>query len=342
MSETGNEVNPRRTAAWLELKDAGMSQKKIGMLLGLSQSTVNRALQIAEGLRDGPYTADMNQGIDGYIVRRDAERAELKRDQQKKAERAAAEEARREKAAARERLRAWVDDELTLSEQDSILGRYRLNQRSRGEPRTPVDELDELVRHLKGLEEPPSPQVQKERAPVGQRKSVVVRPAAGPVAATSAATPNAEPSRQTTSSPVQRNAEPPPQPLSPLVRSKRQVSSHSTNSPNWVDVGKVALVGGVVLAALMAMVGMVNLASNDTVKEVWSVVTDDAPYWGPILGLLSFPYMLLPVGKDDPAAGTLWTMKILMLPVLAVSGFCVLSWLYKANGVDVIKFVSEL
>ena len=342
MSEPSAERDRMRTAAWLELKDAGMSQKKIGMLLGISQSTVNRALQIAEGLRDGPYTANMNQGIDGYIVRRDEQKAALKRGQQEKAERDAAEKARREKAAARERLRAWVDDELTLSEQDSILGRYRLNQRSRGEPRTPVDELDELVRHLKGLEEPPSPQVQKERAPVGQRKSVVVRPAAGPVAATSAATPNAEPSRQTTSSPVQRNAEPPPQLLSPLVRSNRQVSSHSTNSPTGIDVGKVALVVVVVLAALMAMVGMVIFASNGIVKEVWSVVTADAPYWGPILGLLSGPYMLLPVGKDDPAAGTLWTMKILMLPVLAVSGFCVLSWLYKANGVDVIKFVSEL
>ena len=308
MSDPESELNRRRTAAWLELKDSSMKQKEISTLVGVSQSSVSRAIGISEGRRDGPYTDEMNEAIDRYIIVRDEQKAEIKRIQQAAAERAAAAKARREKKAERERLRAWVDDELDLDEQDSILRRYRLNQRPR-EPLTPDEELDVLVRHLKQPQQPPSPPVQR----------------------------NAKPSRQTTSSPVQRNAEPPPQPLSPLVRSKRQVSSHSTNSPNWIDVGKVALVGGVVLAALMAMVGMVILASNDTVKEVWSVVTDDAPYWGPILGLLSFPYMLLPVGKDDPAAGTLRTMKILMFLTFVTVIMIVFSWLYNFNGVDLVS-----
>ena len=303
MSETGNELNLRRTATWLELKDSGMSQDDVGKLLGgLSQSTVNRAIGIAEGQRDGPYTDYMNRAINGYIIVRDEQKAEIKRIQQAAAERAAATTARREKKAARERLRAWVDDELDLDEQDSILRRYRLNQKPR-EPLTPDEELDMLVRHLK---QPPSPPVQR----------------------------NTQPPRQTTSLPVRRNVSPPQQSPSLLVGPTRQVSSHSTKT---IDVGTVALASGVVLAVLMIVMGVVILASTDTVRELWSGVNDSSPYWGPLLGLLSGLYMRLPVGKDEPAAGTLWTMKILMFPTFVVSGLIVFSWLYNFNGVDLVS-----
>ena len=287
MSEPSAERDRMRTAAWLELSDSSMTQKEISTLVGVSQSSVSRAIGISEGRRDGPYTDEMNEAVDRYIIVRDEQKAEIKRIQQAAAERAAAAKARREKKAARERLRAWVDDELDLDEQDSILRRHRLNQKPQ-EPLTPDEELDVLVRHLKQPQQPPSPPVQR----------------------------NAQPPRQTTSPPVRRNLSPPQQPHSPPVGPTRQVSSHSTKT---IDVGNVVLASGVVLAVLMLVVGVVILASNDTVKEVWSVVTDDAPYWGPILGLLSFPYMLLPVGKDDPAAGTLRTMKILMFPTFVVS-----------------------
>ena len=279
-----------------------MNQKEIGALLGVSQSTVNRAIGIAEGRRDGPYTDDMNEAIDRYIIVRDEQKAEIKRIQQAAAERAAAAKARREKKAARERLRAWVDDELDLDEQDSILRRYRLNQKPR-EPLTPDEELDVLVRHLK---QPPSPPVQR----------------------------NTQPPRQTTSPPVRRKVSPPQQPHSPPVGPTRQVSSHSTKT---IDVGKVVLASGVVLAVLMLVVGVVILASNDTVRELWSGVNDSSPYWGPLLGLLSGLYMRLPVGKDEPAAGTLWTMKILMFPTFVVSALIVFSWLYNFNGVDLVS-----
>ena len=97
------------------------------------------------------------------------------------------------------------------------------------------------------------------------------------------------------------------------------------------------LASGVVLAVLMLVVGVVILASNDTVRELWSVVNDRSPYWGPILGLLSSLYMRLPVGKDEPAAGTLWTMKILMFPTFVVSVLIVFSWLYNLNGMDLVS-----
>ena len=305
MAETGNELNLRRTAAWLELSDSSLNQKEIGELLHVSQSTVNRAIQIADGRRDGPYTDDMNEAIDRYIIVRDEQKAELKRIQQAAAERAAAAKARREKKAARERLRAWVDDELDLDEQDSILRRYRLNQKPQ-EPLTPDEELDVLVRHLKQPQQPPSPPVQR----------------------------NTQPPRQTTSPPVRRKVSPPQQPPSPPVGPTRQVSSHSTKT---IDVGNVVLASGVVLAVLMLVVGVVILASNDTVRELWSVVNDRSPYWGPILGLLSSLYMRLPVGKDEPAAGTLWTMKILMFPTFVVSVLIVFSWLYNLNGMDLVS-----
>ena len=300
------EVERRRTAAWLELKYSGMSQDDVGKLLGgLSQSTVNRAIGIAEGQRDGPYTDYMNRTIDGYIIKRDERKSEIKRIQQKAAERADAEKARRKEMARRERLRAWMDDELDLDEQDSILRRHRLNQKSQ-EPLTPDEELDVLVRHLKQPQQPPSPPVQR----------------------------NTQPPRQTTSPPVRRKVSPPQQPHSPPVGPTRQVSSHSTKT---IDVGTVVLASGVVLAVLMLVVGVVILVSNDTVRELWSGVNDSSPYWGPLLGLLSGLYMRLPVGKDEPAAGTLWTMKILMFPTFVVSALIVFSWLYNFNGVDLVS-----
>ena len=305
MAETGNELNLRRTAAWLELSDSSLNQKEIGELLHVSQSTVNRAIQIADGRRDGPYTDDMNEAIDRYSIVRDEQKAELRRKQQAAAERAAAAKARREKKAERERLRAWVDDELDLDEQDSILRRYRLD-RSPAKSLTPDDELDVLVRHLKQPQQPPSPPVQRKVSP--------------PL--------------QTTSPPVRRNVSPPQQPPSRPVGPKRQVSSHSTKT---IDVGKVVLASGVVLAVLMLVVGVVILGSSDTVRELWSGVNDSSPYWGPLLGLLSGLYMRLPVGKDEPAAGTLWTMKILMFPTFVVSGLIVFSWLYNFNGVDLVS-----
>ena len=302
MSDPESELNRRRTAAWLELKDSPMKQKEISTLVGVSQSSVSRAIGISEGRRDGPYTDEMNEAVDRYIIVRDEQNAELKRIQQAAAERAAAATARREKKAARERLRAWVDDELDLDEQDSILRRHRLNQKPQ-EPLTPDEELDVLVRHLK---QPPSPPVQR----------------------------NTQPPRQTTNPPVRRNVSPPQQPHSPPVGPTRQVSSHSTKT---IDVGTVALASGVVLAVLMIVMGVVILASTDTVRELWSGVNDSSPYWGPLLGLLSGLYMRLPVGKDEPAAGTLWTMKILMFPTFVVSVLIVFSWLYNFNGVDLVS-----
>ena len=305
MSDPESELNRRRTAAWLELKDSSMKQKEISTLVGVSQSSVSRAIGIAEGRRDGPYTDEMNEAVDRYIIVRDEQKAEIKRIQQKAAERAAAAKARRKEKARRERLRAWVDDELDLDEQDSILRRHRLNQKPQ-EPLTPDDELDVLVRHLKQPQQPPSPPVQR----------------------------NTQPPRQTTSPPVQRKVSPPQQPPSLPVGPTRQVSSHSTKT---IDVGKVVLASGVVLAVLMLVVGVVILASNDTVRELWSDVNDSSPYWGPLLGLLSGPYMVLPVGKDEPAAGALWTMKILMFPTFVVSGLIVFSWLYNLNGMDLVS-----
>ena len=302
MSDPESELNRMRTAAWLELKDSPMKQKEISTLVGVSQSSVSRAIGISEGRRDGPYTDEMNEAVDRYIIVRDEQNAELKRIQQAAAERAAAATARREKKAARERLRAWVDDELDLDEQDSILRRHRLNQKPQ-EPLTPDEELDVLVRHLK---QPPSPPVQR----------------------------NTQPPRQTTNPPVRRNVSPPQQPHSPPVGPTRQVSSHSTKT---IDVGTVALASGVVLAVLMIVMGVVILASSDTVRELWSGVNDSSPYWGPLLGLLSGLYMRLPVGKDEPAAGTLWTMKILMFPTFVVSVLIVFSWLYNFNGVDLVS-----
>ena len=305
MSDPESELNRMRTAAWLELKDSPMKQKEISTLVGVSQSSVSRAIGIAEGRRDGPYTDEMNEAVDRYIIVRDEQKAEIKRIQQKAAERAAAAKARRKEKARRERLRAWVDDELDLDEQDSILRRHRLNQKLH-EPLTPDEELDVLVRHLKQPQQPPSPPVQR----------------------------NTQPPRQTTSPPVQRKVSPPQQPPSLPVGPTRQVSSHSTKT---IDVGKVVLASGVVLAVLMLVVGVVILASNDTVRELWSVVNDRSPYWGPILGLLSSLYMRLPVGKDEPAAGTLWTMKILMFPTFVVSVLIVFSWLYNLNGMDLVS-----
>ena len=305
MSEPSAERDRMRTAAWLELNDSPMKQKEISTLVGVSQSSVSRAIGIAEGRRDGPYTDEMNEAVDRYIIVRDEQKAEIKRIQQKAAERAAAAKARRKEKARRERLRAWVDDELDLDEQDSILRRYRLD-RSPAKSLTPDDELDVLVRHLKQPQQPPSPPVQR----------------------------NTQPPRQTTSPPVRRKVSPPQQPPSPPVGPTRQVSSHSTKT---IDVGNVVLASGVVLAVLMLVVGVVILASNDTVRELWSVVNDRSPYWGPILGLLSSLYMRLPVGKDEPAAGTLWTMKILMFPTFVVSVLIVFSWLYNLNGMDLVS-----
>ena len=310
MSDPESELNRMRTAAWLELKDSPMKQKEISTLVGVSQSSVSRAIGISEGRRDGPYTDEMNEAVDRYIIVRDEQKAEIQRIQQAAAERAAAAKARRKEMARRERLRAWVDDELDLDEQDSILRRHRLNQKPQ-EPLTPDEELDVLVRHLKQPQQPLSPPVQR----------------------------NTQPPQQPLSPPVQRKVSPPQQPPSPLVGPTRQVSSHSTKT---IDVGKVVLASGVVLAVLMLVVGVVILASSDTVRDLWSVVTDDAPYWGPILGLLSFPYMLLPIGKDDPAAGTLRTMKILMFLTFVTVIMIVFSWLYKFNGVDFVSFASGL
>ena len=45
---------------------------------------------------DGPFTDDMNEVIDRYIIVRDEQKAEIKRIQQAAAERAAAAKARRE------------------------------------------------------------------------------------------------------------------------------------------------------------------------------------------------------------------------------------------------------
>ena len=305
MSDPESELNRMRTAAWLELKDSPMKQKEISTLVGVSQSSVSRAIGISEGRRDGPYTDEMNEAVDRYIIVRDEQKAEIQRIQQAAAERAAAAKARRKEMARRERLRAWVDDELDLDEQDSILRRHRLNQKPQ-EPLTPDEELDVLVRHLKQPQQPPSPPVQR----------------------------NTQPPRQTTNPPVRRNVSPPQQPHSPPVGPTRQVSSHSTKT---IDVGKVVLASGVVLAVLMLVVGVVILASNDTVRELWSGVNDSSPYWGPLLGLLSGLYMRLPVGKDEPAAGTLWTMKILMFPTFVVSVLIVFSWLYNFNGVDLVS-----
>ena len=198
-----------------------------------------------------------------------------------------------------------MDDELDLDEQDSILRRHRLNQKPQ-EPLTPDEELDVLVRHLKQPQQPPSPPVQR----------------------------NTQPPRQTTSPPVRRNLSPPQQPPSPLVGPTRQVSGHSTKT---IDVGKVVLASGVVLVVLMLVVGVGILASTDTVRDLWSDVNDSSPYWGPLLGLLSGLYMRLPVGKDEPAAGTLWTMKLLMFPTFVVSALIVFSWLYNFNGVDLVS-----
>ena len=55
------EVERRRTAAWLELKDSSMKQKEISTLVGVSQASVSRAIGISEGRRDGPYTDEMNR-----------------------------------------------------------------------------------------------------------------------------------------------------------------------------------------------------------------------------------------------------------------------------------------
>ena len=305
MSDPESELNRMRTAAWLELKDSPMKQKEISTLVGVSQSSVSRAIGISEGRRDGPYTDEMNEAVDRYIIVRDEQKAEIQRIQQAAAERAAAAKARRKEMARRERLRAWVDDELDLDEQDSILRRHRLNQKPQ-EPLTPDEELDVLVRHLKQPQQPLSPPVQR----------------------------NIQPPRQTTSPPVRRKVSPPQQPHSPPVGPTRQVSSHSTKT---IDVGKVVLASGVVLAVLMIVMGVVILASSDTVRELWSDVNDSSPYWGPLLGLLSGLYMRLPVGKDEPAAGTLWTMKLLMFPTFVVSVLIVFSWLYNFNGVDLVS-----
>ena len=305
MSDPESELNRMRTAAWLELKDSPMKQKEISTLVGVSQSSVSRAIGISEGRRDGPYTDEMNEAVDRYIIVRDEQKAEIQRIQQAAAERAAAAKARRKEMARRERLRAWVDDELDLDEQDSILRRHRLNQKPQ-EPLTPDEELDVLVRHLKQPQQPLSPPVQR----------------------------NTQPPGQTTSPPVRRNVSPPQQPPSLLVGPTRQVSSHSTKT---IDVGTVALASGVVLAVLMLVMGVVILASSDTVRDLWSGVNDSSPYWGPLLGLLSGLYMRLPVGKDEPAAGTLWTMKLLMFPTFVVSVLIVFSWLYNFNGVDLVS-----
>ena len=305
MSEPSAERDRMRTAAWLELSDSSMTQKEISTLVGVSQSSVSRAIGISEGRRDGPYTDEMNEAVDRYIIVRDEQKAEIQRIQQAAAERAAAAKARRKEMARRERLRAWVDDELDLDEQDSILRRHRLNQKPQ-EPLTPDEELDVLVRHLKQPQQPLSPPVQR----------------------------NTQPPRQTTSPPVLRDLSPPQQPHSLPVGPTRQVSSHSTKT---IDVGTVVLASGVVLAVLMLVVGVVILASNDTVRELWSGVNDRSPYWGPLLGLLSGLYMRLPVGKDEPAAGTLWTMKLLMFPTFVVSVLIVFSWLYNFNGVDLVS-----
>ena len=322
MSETGNEVNPRRTAAWLELKDAGMSQKKIGRLLGISQSTVNRAFHIAEGLRDGPYTDDMNEAIDGYIVRRDEHKAKLKQEQQEKAERDAAEKARREKAEARERLRAWVDDELTLSEQDEILRRYR-QDRSSGKPITPDEALDVLVRHLKGLDEPPAPQVQKERAPVGQRKSVVVRPAAGPVATASGATPirdgrPAEVRRETTEQKLE--------PSVPVARSP----ARSNEQPKKPLLSYAPVAGWVALAVIIA-VGLFTgfLEWSISMVGTWYVS------WGSVVvGVAYAALMLVPASGDKLRPSSQEGHYLILGAVVFISAIVFGIWLHQFQNPD--------
>ena len=174
MSDPESELNRMRTAAWLELKDSPMKQKEISTLVGVSQSSVSRAIGISEGRRDGPYTDEMNEAVDRYIIVRDEQKAEIQRIQQAAAERAAAAKARRKEMARRERLRAWVDDELDLDEQDSILRRHRLNQKPQ-EPLTPDEELDVLVRHLKQPQQPLSPPVQRNTQPPQQPLSPPVQ-----------------------------------------------------------------------------------------------------------------------------------------------------------------------
>ncbi len=124
MSSDATDLNRRRTAAWLELDESGMVQEDIGKLLGVSQATVSRAIGIANGRLDGPYTDDMNCTINKYIKKRDKQRAECERKQGEANDRADAEESPSVGQTSRERLWDWVDSQLSFAEQSKIVCAY--------------------------------------------------------------------------------------------------------------------------------------------------------------------------------------------------------------------------
>ena len=268
------ELERRRTEAWLELDESEMIQTEIGELLRVSQPTVNRAIKIAKGERDEPYTDYMNSAIDRYIVLRDERRAERERKQRDDARRAAAEEALREEEDRREQLWDWVDGEMLSEEQSQILRAYHQWHNPR-EPLTSDEELAILAHHLEGKDGYLDPPVE---ITLNLPPSRVVCPPADLSPVTHPQEPPRETvvtPRQADSPPIRRNASPPRRRVSSPVRPKRKAS----RSPSTVDYGKVLLVASILLLAVAVVGGTVVLVSTDTARDLWATVSETSPYW---------------------------------------------------------------
>lgn len=314
MSIDDNELERRRTEAWLELRDSEMNQVEIGKIVCLSQPTVSRAIAIAESERDGPYTRDMNEAIDGYIERRDEIRAKMAREQQDAEKRADEERICREEEENWEKLWEWVEFDLPQMFQDSILRNYRLH--NPGRTLTEEEELAVLVRYLVRRPGHTAP-------PVDITKYLeLLTPTSTPVQPEPVAQPDELPRKtvapppQAASPPVRRSASPPRQTATYPVRSRSRTASGS-----GINIGKWALVCGALLTVVMIVVGGVMLASNETVR-----------HWGPIvLGLLcilcSILCLIVLVRGDEPVKGARWivilaavaTLSILMIDIMRLA-----------------------
>ena len=308
MLRDAQELDERRTRAWLELEESSMSQVEIGRLLGgLSQSSVSRAVGIADGRRDGPYTDDMNSAIDGYIRQRDEMRAKLARERREAAKRAAAERIRREEEKRRELLWDWIEGELFAQERAIILSSYR-QQHNSLQPLTPDEELAVLARYLERKPGHPDPPVEITSLPLPLPTRTPVQPK--PVARPEGLPRKGVAPPRTSGSPVRRNTRQPRRSPSPSVRSKSQG----------------ILVRCVLLAVVVTVVGIVVLASIEAVGQMWVTVSKPLPILGPVvLGIASYFALKFPVRESEPARGALWTMKFSAFSTIIISFINVLS-----------------
>ena len=316
MSIDDNELERRRSEAWLELRDSEPNQVKIGKLVGLSQPTVSRAIAIAEGRSDGPYTKDMNAGIDGYIRRRDEIKAELEREREEEEKRDEEERICREEEELWEKLWEWVDFDLSELDQENILRRHRIH--NPGKTLTEDEELAVLVRYL--VRQPG-----RTAPPVDITKSLeLLTPTSTPVQPEPVARPEELPRKsvaaapqRTSGTPVRRNAPRPRRSPSPWVRSKSGIFP-------WLFA-----VCGMLLAAVAIVLRSPVNETIETLGQQWRIGQETWLFLGAIVFfIISLSCLVLLPRKDESAEGALRIMKLSALLAMFISIIIIFALLY--------------